>query len=137
MSFPPAPDLDGELTEVDVAVNISDYPEELTILPEGEPPDDLEHILLYAGRLWGYSRENNSIFFSYIDGDGVPRYDMMPGDHSFTVDGMQQSAVTALVERPSEQGGLYIFFRDNIRILAGQGLLSGIYSPTVLSANRP
>ena len=101
-------------------------------VPAGVAPDRLQAITLHAGRMYGYDPETRSIVFSYIDGRGDSKYDVFPlksleVPHSFGVKGVSQSEVTAIFRQPGG-GGLYIFFRDNINVVSGQNLLTGLFS---------
>ena len=48
----------------------------------GTPPNNLNNLLLYAGRLWGYDRDTNSVRFSLIDGNGISQYDIFPYENT-------------------------------------------------------
>ena len=133
LSFPV---IDGENDHVGVNLNLDYTDGILTELPKGDPPEDLKAITLYAGRLWGYSRDSNSIVFSFIDGKGIPRLDIFPIEdtaipHSLSLEGIQTSEVTAISQIPGSQGGLYVFFRDAIKMVLGKSILTGIFSSDV------
>lgn len=102
---------------------------------KGTPPENLSHILLYAGRLWGWDPDTNSVRFSLIDGQGRSNYDIFPYHdtllpHSISFSGPWQSEVTHLSVMPGK-GGIYVFFRDAIRTIVGRALIKGLYSPDV------
>lgn len=101
----------------------------------GDPPENLSHILLYAGRIWGWDKDTNSVRFSLIDGRGVSNYDIFPYDdtalpHAISFTGPWQGEVTHLSVMPGK-GGIYVFFRDAIRTIVGRALIKGLYSPDV------
>lgn len=101
----------------------------------GNPPKNLSNLLLYAGRIWGYDRDTNSVRFSLIDGNGISNYDVFPYEnthlpHALTFVGGWQSTVTHMSVIPGD-GGIYVFFRDAIRTIIGRALLKGLYSPEI------
>ena len=119
-------------TDTSVYVSSGNYSETLPILWAEPPPSNFEFITLYAGRMWGYDRDTNTIRFSFIDGNGVSRYDWFPSDevaipHSISLVGMEESSVQAIKVKPG-RGGLYVFFKDRIATITGQALISGLYS---------
>ena len=100
-----------------------------------DPPTNLDHILIYANRMWGYDSDSNSIRFSLISSTGDPNYDVWPFlktdlPHSINLRGSWQSRVTHMEPIPGE-GGIYVFFRDAVRTIAGRSLIKGMYSPDV------
>lgn len=104
----------------------------LPIVWNEPPPRNFEHITSYAGRIWGYDRDSNAVLFSFIDGNGVSRWDTFPIEnvaipHSINMEGSHESAVTAISQIPG-RGGLYVFYRDAIQTIRGQSLISGIFS---------
>ena len=97
---------------------------------------NLQHIIYYAGRIWGYDTRENVVRFSLIDSRGVENYDVFPYldtavPHGISVEGSWQSKVQGLETMPGKGGGLYIFFRDAIRTIVGQALITGLYSAEV------
>ena len=116
----------------DFRISPNSFSHTLPILWTEPPPDNFEHLLVYAGRMWGYDRDRNSIRFSFIDGNGNSRFDWFPYEdvaipHEITLEGMQESKVTALAQKPG-RGGIYVFFRDRISTITGQALVSGLFS---------
>ena len=101
-----------------------------------EPPvTDLEQMVYEVGRIWGYDRYNRAVRFSLIDSRGVENYDVFPYEetlvaHGVTVAGSWQSTVQAIVALQNK-GGLYVFFRDAIRLITGESVLSGLYSSEI------
>lgn len=91
---------------------------------------NLEHLLLYAGRLWAYDSTRTAIVFSEIDGNGVSQYDNFPVSgaipHQINVD----REVVALASIPNN-GGIYVFYRDGIQTIRGQSIITGLFSTDV------
>lgn len=123
--------VEGEHT---VTLDYGEYPDELVPFIEGDPPN-LEHIVLYAGRIWGYDRDTNAIVFSLIDGRGISVYDIFPIEdasiaHSISLEGMWESSVTGM-SLIQNDAGIYVFFRDAIRTITGEGNFTGLYGITL------
>ena len=100
---------------------------ELPIEISGDPPPNLQHTLLHAGKIWGWDTDTNTVRFSLTN-----RYDVFPDEttrkpHAVTLDSEHQSAAVTMQVMPNA-GGIYVFFRDRIGIILGQGLISGLYS---------
>ena len=122
-------------TAYDANISPNSYTHRLEFITVANPPQNFEHTILYAGRIWGYDRDKNALDFSYIDGNGDSRHDYFPFTdvvipHSINLEGMQESEVTALHVMPG-RGGIYVFFRDNIRTIVGQALIQGLQSRNV------
>ena len=84
-------------------------------------------ITLHAGRIWGWDKEENLIRFSLVN-----NYDVFPNSenelpHSFTIEGSEGSPVVAMKPIPGK-GGIYVFYRDEIRTIKGQSIVSGLYT---------
>lgn len=114
-----------------VALNLSKYLSgNLANSPTPKPPV-LEHLLLYAGRLWGYSPELGSIVFSFIDGKGISRYDIFPSNDAVIPHQINVAReVMALAAIPNN-GGIYVFYRDGIQTIRGQSIITGLFSTDV------
>ena len=117
-----------------------DYVDPHSFLPTKEfhsdpPIEGISSVTIHAGRLWAYDKSRNAIRMSLIDGGGVSRYDILPFDntaipHALTLEGSWQSTLHSIVQTPDD-GGLYAFYRDSIRLIKGKTILSGIYSPEI------
>ena len=123
------------VTHFDSRLHPLSYTSTLTPTFAEDPPRNLDHILIYANRMWGYDSDSNSIRFSLISPSGAPNYDVRPYlktdlPHSINLRGSWQSRVTHMEPIPGE-GGIYVFFRDAIRTIAGRSLIKGMYSPDV------
>ena len=125
---------DGDVGVSDKVPSISEnsYGSTLPAVWSAPPPDDLEHITQYAGRVWGYSEEHNSICFSFIDGFGKSAIDFFPIEdvpipHALSTDGNRPTAISVMPGK----GGLYVFFANEIRTITGQALISGLHSLSI------
>lgn len=123
------------VTHFDSRLHPASFTSVLTPTFAEDPPRNLDHILIYAGRMWGYDSDSNSIRFTLIGPSGEPNYDVWPFlntdlPHSINLRGSWQSRVTHMEPIPGE-GGIYVFFRDAIRTIAGRSLIKGVYSPDV------
>ena len=94
------------------------------------PPENMGPIIKHAGRIYGVDTDTQEIVFSHIDGEGVSQWLAFPLQNRITVEDSGVSPIIAL-EQMANRGGIYVFKRDAIHFIIGQGLFTGLYDVNV------
>lgn len=96
------------------------------------PPLQLGKITEHAGRIYGVDEKTQDIVFSHIDGNGINDYLSFPVQNRFNTNSSGNAPIEALEQMPNK-GGIYVFKRDSIHYLEGQGIFTGLYDIEVSS----
>lgn len=124
----------AEVESNDIEVNNEEAESEvyLDAFFKQSPPLQLGKITEHAGRIYGVDEKTQDIVFSHIDGNGINDYLSFPVQNRFNTTSSGVSPIEALEQMPSK-GGIYVFKRDSIHYLEGQGIFTGLYDIEVSS----